>query len=82
MRLESLDEGPCVGGFEVVPSDTEDLPRVAKGFRIGGAGDLVIITPNDEELPFLACAVGETIPWSAKRVKATGTTATNIVAGY
>lgn len=66
----------------VTPSDTVDLPGgIAKALWIGAAGAVAIIAENDTVAVTLAgAAAGQLIPIRTKRVKATGTTATSIVA--
>jgi hypothetical protein len=64
----------------VTPSDTTDLNFVTTALYVGGAGDVTIIDANGNTTLFKAVPVGTTLNVSAARVKATGTTATNITA--
>lgn len=65
----------------VTPSDSTDLPKIAhKGPYIGGTGNITVIpSESTGSVTFNAVPVGF-FPVSVKRVLATGTTATNIVA--
>lgn len=64
----------------VAPSDTTDLAKPACGLMAGTAGDIAIVTINGDTVILKACAAGIPIPIGVIRVKATGTTATNITA--
>lgn len=71
------------GAVAVTPSDSTDLTRGAtKGLYIGGAGNVAVITSGGDTVTFNAITIGNVHPISVKRVLATGTTATNIVAVY
>jgi hypothetical protein len=72
------------GAFAVTPSDTTLIDAV--GFYVGGAGN-VTVRPYDQEgkttpvdVTFTAPPVGTVIHLKISRIKATLTTATNIVA--
>lgn len=73
--------------FAVTPSDSADLPSVAYGLIVGGAGNLKVDCGNDVgtqservTLTFTGVVAGQLIPLRVIRVYATGTTATNIAA--
>lgn len=75
-------DAPSRNVIPVVPSDTEDLPVYARTLYIGGAGDLAyipLLAPTDTPVLMKNRPVGE-CPHGARRVMATGTTATNILA--
>lgn len=67
---------------EVTPDDDTDLSNVSRYVYVGGAGNIVVVTAAGEEVTLHAIAVGELHPIRAKRIKATGTTATNIRIGW
>jgi hypothetical protein len=69
---------PASGGAAVVPSDTVDLPFVARALYVGGFGNLSLISADGSAIT-LVDAHGW-VPVRAARVRATGTTATSIVA--
>lgn len=64
-------------GAAITTSDT-----VANEFRtvyVGVSGDVAVVTQLGTTLVFKAVPVGFLIPVATKRVKATGTTATNLI---
>ena len=61
----------------VTTSDTG--PNVFTQLYIGGAGNVAVVTENGDAVTFTAVPVGTTLSIRVKQVKATGTTATNIV---
>lgn len=64
----------------VTPNDGADLSiGQALGLYIGVTGDVALDTPNSSNVVFKAVPVG-VLNVAATRVRATGTTATNIVA--
>lgn len=69
---------PASGGAAVVPSDTVDLAFVARALYVGGVGNLALVTVDGSAIT-LVDAYGW-VPVRAMRVRATGTTATSIVA--
>jgi hypothetical protein len=70
----------CRHAAAVTPSDTIDLGTVAQRLFVGGAGNLVVITVGGETVTFTGVTAGTQFALQVARVKATGTTATNIVA--
>lgn len=75
----------AMDAFNITPSDVEDLTfqgvrRNAGAIEVGGAGDVRITTVRGQDITFYARAAGSTLPYKAKKVWATGTTATLLVA--
>lgn len=71
-------------GF-VTPSDTVNLSKQAIGFVVTGVtGNVSLVKPDGTSitLPSSMISVGQIIPLPFKRVNATGTTATTILAVY
>jgi hypothetical protein len=67
----------------VTTSDTANLPVPARMLWIGGAGNVKVDTVGGSTgITILAVAAGTRLPIQVKKVYATGTTATNIVALY
>jgi len=67
----------------VTPSDTEDLFNVARGIWVGGAGDVKVdLETGGTAIVFSNVPSGTILPIRVKRVYATDTTATNLVALY
>jgi len=74
-----FDYGP------ITPHNTNNLAKPAIGIMVTGeAGDIAVVKPNGEEvtIPESIVTVGDIIPLPAKRIKATGTTATGIWGVY
>jgi len=66
----------------VTPSDGTDLPGGAtRSLLVSVEGDVAVVYPNGQEDTIFLVA-GLFHPVSVARVKATGTTATGIKAGY
>lgn len=66
----------------VTPSDTDgsgDLVEISRAIYVGTGGNLIAITMTGAEVTFTSVPDGTLLPIRAKRIKATGTTATNIV---
>lgn len=80
--MAAVDAVLCSRGAAVTPHNTNNLSEDAACLYIGGAGDVKIDTPEGSTLTFVAVPAGSILPWRARRVYATGTSATNIVAGY
>lgn len=89
-NLQALGSGQRVSGgldqtfvavdvIPVTPSNTVDLPTHARALRARVGGDLRIETYNGE-VRNTFIADGELLPVYAKRIHATGTTATGIEA--
>lgn len=68
----------------VSPSDADALPLgVAKGLYVCDTGDVSVICEHDTDpVVFTVGTAGTRLPVRAKQVKATGTTATTIIALY
>lgn len=66
----------------VTPSDSADLPDgLSDGLYVGGAGTVVVEEQDGTSASFSAVA-GAVLPIRVRRVRATGTTASAIVALY
>ncbi|MGE4043323.1 MAG: hypothetical protein AB7F35_00615 [Acetobacteraceae bacterium] len=75
-------DSPAVGGEAVTPSDSVDLTKESRCLRVGGAGNLAVVMSDGSNLTITGCLAGEWLPICVTRVKATGTTATNITSFY
>jgi hypothetical protein len=64
----------------ITPSDAaEQGPPILSGVYVGGAGDLTLVTEAGTTTTFKAVPAGATVFCRIRLVKATGTTATNLV---
>lgn len=77
-----IADGPADDAADVTPSDTVDLGAVTRGLYVGVAGDVAVIMKDGGAVTFSGLAAGVAHPLRVSRVKATGTTATGIVALY
>ena len=76
--------GPARRAQAVTPSDTVDLGSYAKALYVGAAGNVRVLTVGGEDADAVTFAnhpVGW-LPVQVRRVLATGTTATQIVAAF
>ena len=67
----------------VTPSDTTDLPDgLTNALWIGSGGDVAAVMQNGQVQVFAAVPAGAWMPLTVKRINASGTTATGIIALY
>ena len=66
----------------ITTSDTVDLPKLTRGLYVGGAGNVAVVGTDDVVTIFTGALVGSILPVVAKRVNATSTTATSLIALY
>jgi hypothetical protein len=83
-KLAPTDMGsPATQAVAVTPDNTTDLATgVTRALYVGGAGNLVVTMANGVDATFTGVAAGTYLPVRVGRVKATGTTATAILALY
>ncbi len=72
---------PAQHAFAVTPGDEADLTNWALALYVGGSGDVRLDTWAGETVTFANVPAG-ILPVRARRVRATGTTATGIVGLY
>jgi len=77
----SIADSSIINAATVTPSDTTDLDAPSKWLYIGVSGDLEVILTGGQTVIFRNLAVGF-YPICATRIKAAGTTALNIIAGW
>lgn len=74
---------PAEYAVAVTTSDSVNFANIARGLYIGstsGGSGLSVLMPDDTTVVFSGVVAGSIIPVRAKRVNATGTTASSIVA--
>ncbi|QYK61855.1 hypothetical protein [Paenibacillus sp. S25] len=82
-RLDPLPVKQASDYVAVTPSDTADLPDgKCVGVYCGVGGDVAVVSPSGSAVTIKAVPAGVPLFLPAKRIKATGTTATNILALY
>lgn len=72
-------DSPATSAAAVTPADGTDLPYFTRALYIGTTGDLAVIMMDGSAVTFPTVPVG-VLDIRVSRVKATGTTASNIVA--
>ena len=80
--IEVLGQGigqPATHYFLITPSDTNELQYITRGFRVGTAGDLALQRRDGTVITVPDVLAGETLPYVAKKVYATNTTASGIM---
>lgn len=76
-----VPDGPALDFAAVTKSDTVDLPFKSRWLWVGGAGDVSVLAADETTaVLFSSVPAGTRLPIRTSRVRATGTTATNIVA--
>jgi hypothetical protein len=78
--VRNLNHGH-LSAVAVTPSDSTVFNQT-RGLFVGGAGNVAVTMADGTTITFNGLAVGVVHLLSVKQVKATGTTATNIVALY
>lgn len=73
---------PLEGMAAVTPHNTNELAIHTRALYVGVSGDVAVTTTGGSEVTLVGLAAGVFHPIRVKIVKATGTDATNIVAGY
>ena len=84
-KIPQID-GPVSSGFQIEPSDV-DLPSVTRAIYVGGAGNITITLAGYRgegslDLTFVGVTAGTILPVRAIKVKAEGTTATELLGLY
>jgi hypothetical protein len=73
---------PVVGGAAVTPSDSTEIPST-RGVWVGTGGDVSVMFHNgDGPVTIANVRDGQLLPFRVTQVRATNTTATDIVAVY
>ncbi len=85
--MTQIVDGSVTGSITVTASDTADLvfpsgTNRTRGVLVGVSGNLNVIMADGTTALLKAVTAGVVHPLSVKRIKATSTTATDIVALY
>lgn len=74
---------PFTKGVAIATSDTVNFTTVpCRGIYVGGAGNMVVLMNDGNTITLNGVTAGTIYALRAKRVNATSTTATNLVALY
>lgn len=63
----------------ITPADSDLAGGSVRALYVGGSGNVKITDPQGNAVTFVGAVAGTILPVMAKRVWATGTTATNII---
>lgn len=72
-------ESPATRGFAITPEDGVDLQETTRGLYVGTGGDLALVLASGDAVTLANVGAGTILPVRALGVKATGTTAAQIV---
>lgn len=72
-------DSPYRHAAAITPDDSTELTKVTRAIYVGVTGDVTLLTAEGEAVLFKAAPVG-VLRVRARRVNATATTATNLVA--
>ena len=78
--LSSGLSSPAPDAFAITPDDATDLANLPRAIYVGGTGNIVVTMGGD--VTFSSVPAGTLLPIRPSRVKATGTTATNLLGLY
>jgi hypothetical protein len=72
---------PSFDGDPITPSDSTELPDYARAIYIGADGNVSIESlTSGTVLTFVGLKAGTILPVSARKVRSTGTTSSNLIA--
>lgn len=74
-------ESPAAHAYAVTPDDTQDLPIACRALNVAQGGTVHVTTVGGDEVT-VAVSEGSPFPLRCRRIWATGTSATGIVALY
>lgn len=76
-----IDNGSATSAVAITPHDTNDLTDITRGLFVGTGGNVSLILADDSvAVLFKNVPAGVVLPLRVKRVRATNTTATDLVA--
>jgi hypothetical protein len=73
---------PARGGFAITANDSADLAAETRAIYVGGDGNLSLVLVSGDQVTLAGVPAGTLLPLRAIRVRATGTTATQLVGLY
>ena len=77
-HAQALD-APAGHGFNITPNDAVDLSEVTRALYVGTSGAVAVSFASGAELVLANVPAGSVLPLRLVRVRATGTTAGNLV---
>jgi hypothetical protein len=73
---------PARGAVQVTPSDQNELNFISTRLWIGGGGSVAVTLADGSSCTYFCVPAGSYLTIRARRVLATGTSATDIIAEY
>jgi len=73
---------PASNAEDVTPDDGSDLATVSRALYIGMSGNLTVVMAGEQTVMFAGVPSGTFMPIRVKRVKASGTSASQIINLY
>jgi len=73
---------PAKSAAAITASDATDITDTPRAIYVGGAGNIAAVMATGEVVTFTAVPAGTILPIRVKRINATNTTATAMVALY
>ena len=73
---------PAQGALTITPNDSTDLSAETRGLWVGASGDLALVLASGDEVIIAGAVGGSLLPLRVRRVKSTGTTASQLVGLY
>lgn len=70
---------PATHGFTVTPDDGTELAEITRALYVGSAGTLALLLASGAEVTLAGLPAGTMLPLRVRQVKATGTTAGQLV---
>jgi hypothetical protein len=70
---------PADHGFSISPSDTVDLAETTRALYVGTGGNIAATLRSGADITLANVPTGSVLPIRFQRIKATNTTATNLV---
>lgn len=78
----SRNAAPAEAAFDITPHNTNELENYTRGIYVGTAGALKVDMVSGDTVTFTNIAAGVIHPIRARRVYATGTTASGLIGVY
>jgi len=78
-RFRQENFSPLTHAVAVTPHNTNELSYVTRAVYVGGLGDVAVTMQDSGNVTFADVPAGTILPIRVKIVKATGTTATDII---
>ena len=79
-RVSTSPSGVATKSTPITPNDSTEITPPLRGIHVGGAGDITgRLIDDTEDREFKGLVAGQWYPYAFKLIKATGTTATDLV---